>query len=89
MEGHLFNPEYNKNNNFRIFSKSIGIDLLKVLYRGISIGHKLSIVIGLNFGIGTSLLQKALIFTFTRSFLDHLIFIVVVLEAKLSVKHQQ
>ena len=26
-KGHLFNPEYNKNNNFKIFSNSISIGL--------------------------------------------------------------
>ena len=39
-EGHLFNLEYNKNNNFRIFSKCRY--LYRPKYRGIGIGHKLS-----------------------------------------------
>ena len=49
-EGHLFYPEYNKNNTFRIISKTIGIGLQR--YWGIGIS------IGLNFGIVTSLFNR-------------------------------
>ena len=41
-----------------ILMKSIGIDKVSVFYkyRGIGIGQKLSIDIGLNFGVGTSVI---------------------------------